>query len=51
MVFLKRVSAVPGKVILESLNSAYPQFEIDTHGDMADAVRILGRAVWWCREG
>ncbi|MDR2075607.1 MAG: helix-turn-helix domain-containing protein [Desulfovibrio sp.] len=51
MVFLKRVFAVPGKVILKSINPDYPPFEIDTRGDMADAVRILGRAVWWCREG
>jgi phage repressor protein C with HTH and peptisase S24 domain len=50
MVFLKRVTAIPGKVILSSVNSAYPPIEIDTRGDLASDVRIVGQAVWSCRE-
>jgi len=50
MIFLKEVSAVPGKVVLRSLNDAYPPLEVDTRGDLQDSVRIVGRCVWSCRE-
>ena len=50
MVFVKIVSAMPGKVLLRSLNTAYPPVEIDTRGDLEDMVRIIGRCVWICRE-
>jgi len=50
MVFLKVVSAMPGKVILRSLNEAYPPLEVDTRGGLQDSVRIVGRCVWSCRE-
>ena len=51
MVFIKIVSAQPGKVILHSLNSEmYPPLEVDTRGDLEDSVRIVGRCVWACRE-
>ena len=51
MVFIKLVSAMPGKILLNSLNSAmYPPVEITTRGDLEDAVRIIGRCLWSCRE-
>jgi len=51
MVFIKIVSAQPGKVLLHSLNSGmYPPLEVDTRGDLEDSVRIVGRCVWSCRE-
>ena len=50
MVYLKRVDARPGKLILYSDNQAYKPIEIDTRGDMAEQARIIGRAIWWCRE-
>lgn len=50
MVFLKMVSAIPGKVILRSLNDAYPPLEIDTRKNMQESVRIAGRCVWSCRD-
>lgn len=50
MVYLKLADATPGKVILSSINRAYPPLEIDTRGDQEGAVRILGRCVWSCRE-
>jgi len=51
MVFIKIVSAAPGKILLHSLNSEmYPPLEVDARGDLEDTVRIVGRCVWSCRE-
>lgn len=50
MIYLKRVNAIPGKVILTSDNPDYPSFEVDTNGDLSDLVRIIGRIVWSSRE-
>ena len=50
VVYLKMMSALPGKVILSSINEAYPPLEVDTRGDLEDTVRIIGRMIWSCRE-
>lgn len=50
LVYLKIVDAVPGKFILKSSNEAYAPLEIDARGDLADGIRIIGRAVWIGRE-
>ena len=50
MVYLKRVDARPGKLVLYSDNKDYDPIEVDTRGDMAGQARIIGRAIWWCRE-
>lgn len=50
LVYLKVVDAVPGKLILKSYNAAYAPLEIDARGDLADGIRIIGRAVWVGRE-
>ena len=50
MVYLKNVRAVPGKIILSSSNRDYPPLEIDTRGDLESGIRIVGRAIWSCRE-
>ncbi|WP_027188694.1 LexA family transcriptional regulator [Desulfovibrio cuneatus] len=50
MVYLKRVNALPGKIILTSYNELYAPIEVETNGDLEDSVRIIGRVVWWCRE-
>ena len=50
LVFLKIVSAMPGKVILRSLNDADPPLEVDIRSDLHASVRIVGRCVWSCRE-
>jgi Predicted transcriptional regulator len=50
MVYLKRVDARPGKLVLYSDNKDYAPIEVDTRGDMAGQARIIGRAIWWCRE-
>lgn len=50
MIYLKRVNAKPGQLIMASDNEAYEPLLVDTRGDLADTVRIIGRAVWWARE-
>jgi Predicted transcriptional regulator len=50
LVYIKMVDALPGKLILKSCNDAYPPLEIDARGDLADGIRIVGKAVWLGRE-
>ena len=50
MIYLKEVNAQPGKLVLSSYNPAYAPIEVDMRGDLADAVKILGRVVWLGRE-
>ena len=50
MVYLKIVNAMPGKLILTSVNPDYAPIEADTCEQLADLVRIIGRAVWVGRE-
>lgn len=50
MVYLKIVDALPGKLILSSVNPDYAPIEACTTEQMADLVRIIGRAVWVGRE-
>jgi len=50
VVMVKQLDSRPGKLILRSLNPAYPPVEVDLRGDLADGVRIIGRVIWWCRE-
>ncbi len=50
MVYLKKINAEPGKIILSSFNKEYPPLEVDTRGDLVSNVRIIGRVIWLCRE-
>lgn len=50
MVYLKKVDAEPGKLILNSANPAYAPLEIDARGDLHNGIRIIGKAVWVGRE-
>ena len=50
MVYLKVVNALPGRLVLSSYNPEYAPIEAHTGGQMADLVRIIGRAVWVGRE-
>jgi phage repressor protein C with HTH and peptisase S24 domain len=50
LVYIKMVDTLPGKIILKSCNDAYPPLEIDARGDLADGIRIVGKAVWLGRE-
>jgi hypothetical protein len=49
-VYIKMVDTLPGKIVLKSYNEAYAPLEIDARGDLADGIRIIGRAVWIGRE-
>ncbi len=49
MIYLKTVNAAPGTLILSSYNKEYAPMEVPLE-DMEDAVKIIGRAVWWCHE-
>lgn len=50
LVYIKMVDTLPGKIILKSRNAAYAPLEIDTRGDLADGIRIIGKAIWLGRE-
>lgn len=50
LVYLKKVDAEPGKLILTSANPAYAPLEIDARGDLTNGIRIIGKAVWVGRE-
>ena len=50
MVYLKVVNAMPGRLILTSFNPDYAPIEADTSEQLADLVRVIGRAVWVGRE-
>lgn len=50
LVYLKKVNAEPGKLVLTSANPAYAPLEIDARGDLHNGIRIIGKAVWVGRE-
>lgn len=50
LVYLKKVDAEPGRLILTSANPAYAPLEIDARGDLRNGIRIIGKAVWVGRE-
>ena len=50
MVYLKVFDALPGKLILTSVNPDYAPIEADTSEHLGDMVHIVGRAVWVARE-
>ena len=50
LVYIKMVDTLPGKIVLRSLNPVYEPLEIDTRGDLADGIRIVGKAIWLGRE-
>ncbi len=50
MVYLKVVDAMPGKLILSSINPDYSPIHINLAEHSQEYVRIIGRAVWVGRE-
>ena len=50
MVYLKVLDAMPGKLILTSINPSFAPIEADTSEELGGLVRIIGRAVWVGRE-
>lgn len=49
-IYLKRIDMLPGKVLLKSMNPAYPPVELDIRGQMNDLFRVIGRVLWCGRE-
>lgn len=49
-IYIKRIDKVPGKIILHSVNPAYPPVSLDLRGDCADQFRVIGRVLWSGRE-
>ncbi|WP_353735501.1 S24 family peptidase [Desulfovibrio sp.] len=49
-IYIKQIDTMPGKLVLKSMNPAYPPMEVDMRGDLADQARILGQILWVGRE-
>lgn len=49
-VYLKRVDFLPGKVILKSVNPAYPALTLDVTGQEEPLFRVVGQVLWVGRE-
>lgn len=49
-IYLKRIDTLPGKIILKSVNPAYPPVELLVHEQTADQFRIVGQVLWVGRE-
>lgn len=49
-IYIKRIDKLPGKIILNSVNPAYPPLSLDLRGDCADQFRVIGRVLWSGRE-
>ena len=49
-IYIKRIDKLPGKVILHSVNPAYPPLTLDLRGDDAEQFRVIGRVLWSGRE-
>lgn len=50
LVYLKRVDAAPGELILKSENPQFEPIRIRTGDADADRVQIIGKCIWLCRE-
>lgn len=50
LVYLKRIDAQPGMLVLKSENKEYEPVLVHLGEDHASSVRVIGRVVWWCRE-
>ena len=49
-IYIKRIDKLPGKMILHSVNPAYPPVSLDLRGDCAEQFRVIGRVLWSGRE-
>ena len=49
-IYIKRIDKLPGKIILHSVNPAYPPQSLDLRGDCADQFWVIGRVLWSGRE-
>ena len=49
-IYIKRIDKLPGKIVLNSVNPAYPPVSLDLRGDCAEQFRVIGRVLWSGRE-
>ncbi|WP_302736904.1 S24 family peptidase [uncultured Desulfovibrio sp.] len=49
-IYIKQIDTMPGKLVLKSMNPAFPPVEVDMRGDLAEQARILGQILWVGRE-
>lgn len=49
-IYLKRIDKEPGKLLLKSVNPAYPPIEIKLGDQEADSFRVIGQVLWVGRE-
>ncbi|WP_084559407.1 LexA family transcriptional regulator [Nitratidesulfovibrio termitidis] len=49
-VFVKRLSLLPGRLVISSANPAYAPIEVHRESQDMESIRVIGRVLWWCRE-
>lgn len=49
-IYLKRIDMLPGKIVLKSVNPAYPPVELDIRDQQRDSFRVIGQVLWSGRE-
>lgn len=49
-IYVKQIDTLPGKVVLRSINTAYPPVELDVREDLAAQFRVIGQVLWVGRE-
>lgn len=49
-IYIKQIDTIPGRLILKSMNPAYPPIEVDMRGDLAEQARVIGQVLWVGRE-
>lgn len=49
-IYIKRIDLLPKKVVLKSVNPAYPPVVLDIQEDMASLFRVIGKVLWVGRE-
>lgn len=49
-IYLKRIDKEPGKLLLKSVNPAYPPIEIRLGDQETDSFRVIGQVLWVGRE-
>lgn len=50
LIYIKKLDAKPGKLILASANSDYAPLEINARGDLLNGIQIIGKVVWVARD-
>lgn len=49
-IYIKQIDTIPGKLILKSVNPAYPPIEVDIKGELAMQSQVIGQVLWVGRD-